>query len=70
MGLQERPICFDCRQEVSASDAVFEAPCGHDGCPSAAWHGVCLMRWREQSQDGYRAFMRYIVEHLRGGGYE
>jgi hypothetical protein len=26
---------------------VFEAPCGHDDCPSAVFHGICLMEWRD-----------------------
>jgi hypothetical protein len=46
--MQDRPVCFRCKDVIEHS-TVFEAPCGadHDRCPSAAFHGLCLMEWRE-----------------------
>jgi len=51
--LQDRPVCFDCHEVIEHS-AVFEAPCGHLECPSAAWHGLCLMRFRDEREAGER----------------
>lgn len=48
--MRDRPICFHCREVVEHSP-VFEAPCGHDQCASASWHGLCLMSWREHLQE-------------------
>ena len=59
MPVQDTPICFDCHEPVDSS-LVFEAPCGHDGCPSAVFHGLCLMRWRELRQE-----VETFVERLR-----
>jgi hypothetical protein len=39
---------------------VFEAPCGHDQCSSAVWHGICLMEWRERRQE-YVAMIRKMM---------
>lgn len=49
MGLQDRPICFQCDLPIQQNaDMVFEAPCGHDDHSSAVFHGVCLFTWRER----------------------
>lgn len=48
MAIQERPICWDCTTTIESNDMVFEAPCGHDGCPSVVFHPLCLMSWREK----------------------
>ena len=64
MPLQERPVCFHPRcVEVIEHSPVFEAPCGHDDCPSAVFHGVCLMEWREFKEDMEREIKRFIEEH-------
>jgi hypothetical protein len=47
--MQDRPICFECHRTVEY-DPVFEAVCGHDGCPSAVFHGLCLMAFRERRE--------------------
>lgn len=60
--MQERPVCLDCREPVDPASLVFEAPCGHDACPSAAFHGLCLMGWRENGRDDQRRFLRFIRE--------
>lgn len=44
--MQDRPVCLRCAEPVP-HDPVYEAPCGHEGCPSAVFHGLCLMEWRE-----------------------
>ena len=48
--MQEVPICFNCGEGVSVADSVFEAPCGHDEHPTAIWHGLCLMDWRDNRE--------------------
>lgn len=63
--MQERPVCLNCHEEIDDPvSLVFEAPCGHDTCPSAAWHGLCLMEWRENGREDQRRFMRFIRELL------
>lgn len=47
--MQDRPICFECG-EVITSSLVFEAPCGHDDCRSACFHGLCLMEFRDRRE--------------------
>lgn len=68
MSLQERPICFffEC-MEVIEHDPVFEAPCGHEDCPSAIFHGLCLMHWREFKEDMEREIMRFVARHEAPG---
>lgn len=51
--MQDRPICFKCRTLIDHSP-VFEAPCGHDECSSAVFHGLCLMEFRDQRAAGDR----------------
>lgn len=59
--MQDRPICFDCDQAITANaDMVFEAPCGHDGCASAVFHGLCLMTWREKRAEIFERIHRII----------
>lgn len=43
--MQSQPRCHQCAEQVE--DPIFEAPCGHDECPSVVFHGACLMEWRE-----------------------
>lgn len=66
MTIQDTPVCFECHERVDNS-LVFEAPCGHERCPSAVFHGLCLMRWREQRQEIERFFERmrrtFMEEH-------
>lgn len=45
--MQDRPICFDCHETIEHSP-VYEAPCGHDRCPTVVFHGICLMKFRDQ----------------------
>lgn len=65
MPLQTAPRCFDCIEEVSASDAVFEAPCGHDDCPSAVFHGLCLMTWRENREVVFKRLAEAARDYFR-----
>lgn len=44
-------------------DIVFEAPCGHDDHPSATFHALCLMSWREFREDMEREIKRFVAEH-------
>lgn len=46
--MQALAVCYECHEPVD--DPLFEAPCGHDGCPSAVFHGLCLMAWRERRE--------------------
>lgn len=47
--MQDRPICFDCRNVIEHSP-IYEAPCGHDNCASAVFHGICLMEFRDRRE--------------------
>lgn len=51
--MQDRPVCFKCRETIEHSP-VYEAPCGHDTCSSAVFHGICLMEYRDQRNAGER----------------
>lgn len=53
--MQDRPICFKCHELIEHSE-VYEAPCGHDTCPSAVFHGICLMEFREQRESAENRF--------------
>lgn len=57
--MQSRPVCLKCAEVVN--DPVFEAPCGHAECPSAVFHGICLMEWREYREE----FVRRMQERFR-----
>lgn len=64
MALQDRPVCFypPCAEFIE-KDFVFEAPCGHDDHPSAVFHPLCLMGWREFKEDMEREIKRFVAEH-------
>lgn len=51
--MQDRPVCFKCRELIEHSP-IFEAPCGHATCPSAVFHGLCLMEYRDHREAGDR----------------
>ncbi len=66
--MQERPVCFWCDKTIDTNaEMVFEAPCGHDHCSSAVFHGVCLFSWRERRAEfeGWLAQVRqrWLDEH-------
>lgn len=60
--MRKYPLCWDCLEEVD-TDPIYEAVCGHDECPSAVFHGLCLMRWREQREEMYKKLQRFFEEH-------
>lgn len=62
--LQERPICFfpGCVEAIE-HDVVYEAACGHPECPSATFHPLCLMKWREHKENMEREIKRFIAQH-------
>jgi hypothetical protein len=47
--LHVMPICFVCNEDIPYA-AVYAAPCDHATCPSAAWHGACLIDHREKRE--------------------
>lgn len=57
--MQTRAVCFLCRTVIEHSP-VFAAPCDHQEHPSAVWHGICLMEWREKYQDRMKEFRNGI----------
>ena len=64
MTVQLRPICWKCAHRVE-HDPVFAAPCDHDECPSAVFHGLCLMEWREErdrAMEAARDFFKMMQE--------
>lgn len=46
--LQSQPICASCNDPIDGEVLVYQAACGHQGCPSMCWHPKCLMDWRER----------------------
>lgn len=64
--IQHKPVCFDCDTVVeNLADAVFAPPwCDHQGCSSATFHGICLMRWRDRRQE-LRTQMEKRMEAFR-----
>lgn len=64
--LQDLPICFDCTERIDHSP-VFEALCSHPTCPSAVFHGVCLMRWREKREEAERMVKQWFTKHTEYG---
>lgn len=66
--IQDLPICFDCQTRVnSLADAVF-APPWHDDptFPSAAFHPLCLMRWRDRRHVARDAMLATLRLHFTG----
>ncbi len=64
MTVQTRPVCWHCGERVE-HDPIFAAPCDHDECPSAVFHGLCLMEWREHRnrlEEAARDFFRMMQE--------
>lgn len=71
----DRPVCFWCswnerptnERLVNPSDAVFESLCGHDGCPSSVFHGLCLMEFRADERfASARQRNNALIAWLRG----
>lgn len=48
--IQTVPVCLVCEEPITHS-LVYAAPCDHEACPSACWHGTCLMSWREERDE-------------------
>lgn len=62
--MQNRPVCFRCDEPVQTNgEMLFEAPCGHETCSSAVFHGLCLMDWREH-RDHIMESIRRRMEQL------
>lgn len=53
--MQDRPICFKCTEVIEHSP-IYEAPCGHDTCKSAVFHGLCLMEFRDRREQSNTRF--------------
>lgn len=63
--MQGKPVCFQCGEPVEG-DPIYEALCGDDDCPSAVWHPVCLMKWREeQTQSNLVEVMATLANEFR-----
>lgn len=64
VSVQDRPICWRCETKIEI-EPVYAAPCDHDECPSAVFHGLCLMEWREErnrAEEAMRDFFRAMNE--------
>lgn len=49
--IQPEPRCWVCHQSVSPDQVTFSPTCGmqgHETCPSAVFHPLCLMSFREE----------------------
>lgn len=64
MSLHDRPICWQCDLPIEGNDFVFAAPCDHEECPSAVWHPLCLMEWRQHRDEALTKRQRWLEEHL------
>lgn len=63
--IHELPICFDCETRISClADAVFASPFYDEDphAPTACFHGICLMRWRERRD----TVLERVAQHFRG----
>ena len=60
--LHDRPRCYGCRRTVD-NDPLFAAPCGHEDCASAVWHGLCLMEHREHWGKRLASLRRFLSDH-------
>lgn len=58
---QSRPVCFVDARPVD--HPVFEAACGHDGCPSVVFHPICLSNWRAH-REAYLARFGEVIAIL------
>jgi hypothetical protein len=65
--MRDRPLCFGCRDQVD-HDPVYEAPCGHEDCPSCVFHPLCLMKWREWREARTREFRSWLERLSRDHG--
>jgi hypothetical protein len=64
VALQRHPVCFfpPCGEAID-HDPVYESPCGHEDHPSAVFHPICLMGWREYKEDMEREIKRFVSDH-------
>lgn len=67
--VQDVPRCFGCEEPVT-HDAVYAAPlCEHETCPTAVFHPLCLMEWREHAAERleqFRAARAAFLRHVNG----
>lgn len=71
----DRAVCFWCAWNerpandrfISPADAVFESLCGHEGCPTMTFHGLCLMEFRDDARfKAARDRNNALIAWLRG----
>lgn len=67
--MQRLPICLTCDKPVEY-DPIYEAPCGHDTCPSAVFHGLCLMEWRDHREQFSKRMKRRMQQAMEAIGIE
>ena len=60
--IHERPLCF-AGDGVVTHDPIFAPVCGHEDCPSAVWHPLCLMSFRENSERQRQDMARFLQHH-------
>lgn len=69
--MQDRPVCFQCDKSVETNaEMVFEAPCGHEDCSSAVFHGICLFDWREKRSKIQEYFKEMRERFMRDHGLQ
>lgn len=61
--LHDRPICFWCDKPIEDNNFVFAAACDHDTCPSAVWHPLCLMDWRQHRDEALARRKQWFENH-------
>lgn len=70
--IHELPICFDCNERIERLDeAIFASPWYDEDpqAPTACFHGLCLMRWRERRDEliaRIKDFQERLELHFRG----
>jgi uncharacterized Fe-S center protein len=64
MTMQQYPVCWECEKPIEYG-AVFAAPCDHEDCMSACYHGICLMQWREKREEMHAQMMRWFRDHMQ-----
>jgi hypothetical protein len=69
---QNEPRGVGCKERITPAELVFAAMCGHETCPSTAWHYHHFMQAREVLENAERTggdpgkAMWHLLQVLQG----
>lgn len=64
--IQDVPVCYHCHEPVPGKPVFAPPLCDHEDCASAAFHGICLMVFREWRERRIAELRETIARHERG----